>query len=229
MKSLPSTFRTRVDPRLRRQAAAEFPSLNVLINNAGIMRRGESPRAAARSRRRRGHRRHQPARPHPPDRGAFASSREAAARHDLNVSLRPGVSASGAHAHLLRHQGRHPLLHAFAAPPAPLDEHRGAGTDSALRATDLMSGAEDPARHAAQAIHRRGDGDPQAAAHAAGNLRGEREGFALRRRNRATSTDLQRPQRGHGGRALQPWPHRRTRAQVSQPESVLHVFCAIFQ
>ncbi len=46
-------------------------------------------------------------------------------------------------------------------------------------ATDLMDGAANPARHAAQQVHRRGDGDPQNAAYAAGNLRREREKLPL--------------------------------------------------
>jgi len=110
--------------------AEKFPALNVLINNAGIMR-AENLNAQ-------------------PERLADADAivatnllgpiRLTAALlphlkkqpHGHQRFFRLGVCSAGVYAHLLRHQGGHPLLHAVAALPVAWHAGRSAGADSAL-------------------------------------------------------------------------------------------------
>ena len=117
---------------LAARATAEFPSLNVLINNAGIMRAenllDQQPDLA--------------------DAEAIVSTNllgpirltaallphlEKQPRATIiNVSSGLAFLPMALHADLLRHQGRPPLLHALASLPTPQHQRRSSGTHPTL-------------------------------------------------------------------------------------------------
>ena len=129
---------------LAARIATQFPAVNVLINNAGIMR---VERLQAQ-----------------PDDLADAEAtiatnllgpiRLTAALLPLlqkqpysaimNVSSRAGFCADGPHPHLLRNQGRHPLVHAIAALSASGVHDRGARTGPSLCGNRPFGRAADP-------------------------------------------------------------------------------------
>ena len=131
------------------QIAADFPALNVLINNAGIMR----PENLL-------------------DQQADLADAEAIVTTNLlgpirlTAALLPHlrkqphatiVNVSSGLAFLplrhdpdlLRHQGRHPLLHSVAPLPAQGHKHRSSRADPALRRHRFDERRSRPARHAA--------------------------------------------------------------------------------
>jgi NAD(P)-dependent dehydrogenase (short-subunit alcohol dehydrogenase family) len=95
------------------QAVEQFPALNMLINNAGIMR---SERLTA-----------QPAdlADAEDDCGFAAASSETIFGHCHQCLFRAGICATGVHADLLRDQGRDPFLFAVASLSVEVDCCRG--------------------------------------------------------------------------------------------------------
>ncbi len=141
--------------------AARYPALNVLINNAGIMRvekfqAQQEDLASAES--------------------TIATNllgpiRLTAALLPLlqkqphsaimNVSSGLAFRSVGPHPHVLRDQGRHPLVHAIAPLSAPRVPGRGYRAHPSLRRHGPIGRSVRPARDAARKVHCRGNGDPE--------------------------------------------------------------------
>ena len=132
------------------RAVAEFPALNVLINNAGIMRAENLLAQQADL----------------ADAEAIVSTnllgpirltaallphlqKQAHAAHRQRL-FRIGLCPAGADAHLLRHQGGDSLLHAIAPPSTARNAGRGDRTDPALCGHSPDEWRRRSARHAAR-------------------------------------------------------------------------------
>ena len=178
------------------KVVAEFPSLNVLINNAGIMRAekllAQQPdladaEATVATNLLGPIRLTAALLPHLQKQPRAAIINVSSGLAFLPLALTPTYCATKAAIHSytlsLRYQLRATGIEVLELiPPYVATQPDG-------------SQRRRSARHAARSIHRRSHGDPQAAAHAARNLRRKRQAPALCRRIRQIRPDLQRPQR----------------------------------
>jgi uncharacterized oxidoreductase len=90
---------------------ADFPGMNVLINNASIMRMETALDKRPRSARCGGLHHQQPARSDPGHQRAGRASRQAARCRNRQCQFGAGVRTPGDRPHLFGDQGRHPQLH----------------------------------------------------------------------------------------------------------------------
>jgi NAD(P)-dependent dehydrogenase (short-subunit alcohol dehydrogenase family) len=151
----------------------DYPSFNVLINNAGIMRPenlleasndlSTAEKTVATNL----------LGPHSIDGGVVALTPETTARHDHDCFFRSGLCPICADTDLLRDESRHPFLHSIAALPAQGDNGGSDRTHSALRAdhADGRSASERSQGDAVKRIHRRSNVDLENSAQRERDLR----------------------------------------------------------
>jgi len=154
MKSLtldiedPANIRAFVD-----EVAAQYPALNVLINNAGIMRfenlqKQQDDLADAES-----IVATNLLRSNPSHRGAAASAAEAAILHHHERLVRAGICPDGSHPDVLRDQGGPPLLYAIAALSAARLDDGGSRINSSVRRDRSSEWSRGSSRNAASSVH----------------------------------------------------------------------------
>ncbi len=101
------------------QLTRDYPKLNAVVHNAGIMRVEDLKER--RSGRRGGGDNHESAWPDPADIGAAPTASLPAAGYNYDRLVRPGICAHDNYTHLLRHQGGHSLVLAIASLSTPGD------------------------------------------------------------------------------------------------------------
>ena len=135
------------------QVAAEFPKLNVLVNNAGIMR-PENVLEEQKLDGCRGDYHDEPAGPDTADGGAASFASKAGAFDGDQCFVWTGVCSAGAHADVLRDEGGDSLVHVLAALPTEGYDDGGAGDYSAVCADGFVRRGGRSAGDAAEGLYR---------------------------------------------------------------------------
>ena len=144
------------------QAVAEFPALNVVINNAGIMRQEKLIEADVTN-----------------AETIVATSCQTARGHADKRVVGSGVSSAYPYANVLRDEGRDSLVHDEPAPSVARHEDRGAGAGAAVCADGSDGRSERSAGNAAERVYYPGDGDSEAGTDTARNPGAAREAAAI--------------------------------------------------